>query len=125
MSAPWSHLLALAQQEVHRTCQCLPADLRPHADAVPVSYESAPSQALLAEGWEPDLLGMFVGDPVGVADAERSPFPRQILLFLENLWDFAEGDEQYYREEVRITYIHEFGHYLGLDEAELEERGLL
>ena len=28
-------------------------------------------------------------------------------------------------EEVRITYIHEFGHYLGLDESELEARGLL
>lgn len=27
-------------------------------------------------------------------------------------------------EEVRITYIHEFGHYLGLDESELESRGL-
>ena len=28
-------------------------------------------------------------------------------------------------EEVRITYIHEFGHYLGLGESELEARGLL
>ena len=28
-------------------------------------------------------------------------------------------------EEVRITYIHEFGHYLGLGESELETRGLL
>ena len=28
-------------------------------------------------------------------------------------------------EEVRITYIHEFGHYLGLDESKLEARGLL
>ena len=28
-------------------------------------------------------------------------------------------------EEVRITYIHEFGHYLGLDESERESRGLL
>ena len=28
-------------------------------------------------------------------------------------------------EEMRITYIHEFGHYLGLDESELESRGLL
>ena len=28
-------------------------------------------------------------------------------------------------EEVRITYIHEFVHYLGLFESELESRGLL
>jgi len=125
VSLPWNQLLALAQEEVRLTCQLLPADLRTHAEAVPVRYESAPGEALLTEGWEPDLLGLFAGDPLGVADIERSPFPRQILLFLENLWEFAGGDEARYREEVRITYIHEFGHYLGLDEAELEERGLL
>ena len=28
-------------------------------------------------------------------------------------------------KEVRSTYIHEFGHYLSLDESELEARGLL
>jgi predicted Zn-dependent protease with MMP-like domain len=62
---------------------------------------------------------------VGVGDTEGHPVPRQIVLFLENLWDFAGSDEGPYREEVRITFIHEFGHYLGLDEGELEERGLL
>jgi predicted Zn-dependent protease with MMP-like domain len=51
--------------------------------------------------------------------------PPQILLFYENLWDFAGGEEETYREEVRITYLHELGHYLGLDEDELDERGLL
>lgn len=103
----------------------LPRNLREHAEAVPVCYESFPSEALLEEGWDPDLLGMFIGDPVGVAAPEASPVPRQILLFLENLWDFAEEDEAVFREEVHITYIHEFGHYLGLDEADLEARGLL
>jgi len=66
---------------------------------------------------------MYVGDPVD--SAEQSGVPRQILLFLENIWDFAEADPKTFLEEVRITYIHEFGHYLGLDESELEERGLL
>lgn len=28
-------------------------------------------------------------------------------------------------EEMRITYIHEFVHYLGLSESELVSRGLL
>ncbi|MBL9126699.1 MAG: metallopeptidase family protein, partial [Verrucomicrobiales bacterium] len=47
-----------------------------------------------------------------------------ILLFLENLWEFVEGDSDGYYEEVRTTYLHELGHYLGLDEIDLEERGL-
>ena len=34
------------------------------------------------------------------------------------------GDEADYKEEVRITYFHELGHYLGLEEDDLEERGL-
>jgi len=33
--------------------------------------------------------------------------PAQILLFLENIWDYAEDDETTYRDEVRVTYLHE------------------
>jgi predicted Zn-dependent protease with MMP-like domain len=29
-----------------------------------------------------------------------------------------------FRNEIRITYLHELGHYLGLDEDDLFERGL-
>jgi predicted Zn-dependent protease with MMP-like domain len=50
--------------------------------------------------------------------------PPQIILFLDNLWDFAEGDPEVYRDEVQATYLHELGHYLGLDEIDLDDRGL-
>ena len=123
MSENWNWLLETARAEVEQTVKNLPPDLRLHAETIPVTYESWPSEALIAEGWEEDLLGMYIGDPVGVA--EGSGAPRQILLFLENLWDFAEGDPAVYQEEIHITYIHEFGHFLGLDEDELAERGLL
>lgn len=125
MPEPWSSLLKLAQAEVAATIRDLPEDLRPHAESLAITYEACPADALIEDGWEDDLLGMFVGDPLGTGCLEESPTPRQIILYLENLWDFAEADEEIYREEVRITYIHEFGHYLGLDELELEERGLL
>jgi predicted Zn-dependent protease with MMP-like domain len=29
-----------------------------------------------------------------------------------------------FRDEVRLTYLHELGHYLGWDEDELAARGL-
>ena len=119
----WNDLLRLAREEVSQVVEALPDDLRAHALEVPVTYESCPSEALLEDGWDPDLLGMFVGDSVG--EPISSGVPLQILLFLENLWDFAEGDVDVFLEEVRVTYIHEFGHYLGLDEDQLEERGLL
>lgn len=119
----WESLLRLAQGEVSRVVAALPEDLRRHAVEVPVTYESYPGEALLGDGWDPDLLGMFVGDPIG--ESNTSGVPLQILLFLENLWDFAEEDPEVFLEEVRITYVHELGHFLGLDEEELEERGLL
>jgi predicted Zn-dependent protease with MMP-like domain len=58
------------------------------------------------------------------ADEGNVPMPPQIILFLENLWGFAKGDEGIFRGEVRTTFLHELGHYLGLDEDELTERGL-
>ena len=36
----------------------------------------------------------------------------------------AAGDIKTFREEVRKTLMHELGHYLGLDEDDLIERGL-
>lgn len=122
-SEPWNWLLKTAQEEVRETIQHLPADLRPHAERLAVTYESWPSEDLRAEGWEEDLLGLYIGDPVD--SPELSGAPRQIILYLENIWDWVESDADGFREEVRITYIHEFGHYLGLNEEELEERGLL
>ena len=70
-------------------------------------------------------MGLFSGpalnEPMDPACLES---PR-ITLFLAELWDYSGADAATFDEEVRITYIHEFGHYLGLDEDELEERGLL
>jgi predicted Zn-dependent protease with MMP-like domain len=125
MANSWKRLVKLAGDEVETVIRGLPEDLAAHARQVPVSYESYPSDALVEEGWDPDLLGMYVGDPVGVAEGDSGTTPRQIILYLENLWDYADGEEEIYREEVRVTFIHEFGHYLGLDEDGLEERGLL
>ncbi len=125
MDATTKCLIRTAEEEVRNTLQSLPEELHRHASNVPVIYEAAPSQALLEEGWEQDLLGMFSGNPLGASLDAQFPAPPQILLFYENLWGMAEGDEEVYREEVRITYLHELGHYLGLDEDELDERGLL
>lgn len=125
MSDSWKELVRIASEEVAATCRDLPENLKAHAAAVPVRYQSYPDDALIAEGWDPDLLGLYTGDPVGIGDAESSGVPREIRLFLDNLWDYADGEEEIYREEVRITFLHEFGHYLGLDEDGMEERGLL
>ena len=119
----WERLLELARTEVAQTIADLPHDLRPRTAALPVSYERVPSRAIVADGIESDTLGLFVGGDF--PHEEHVPIPAQIILYLENIWDMVDGDEEEFCDEVRITLIHELGHYLGLDEDELDERGLL
>lgn len=120
---PWRDLLEAAQDEVRETLAELPATVRRAAAAVPVLYERRPAKALVDDGLDADLLGLFVGEPMG-QEGQGSALPAQILLFLENLWEFVEGDPDGFYDEVRTTFLHELGHYLGLDEGDLEERGL-
>ncbi|MGA9453706.1 MAG: metallopeptidase family protein [Verrucomicrobiia bacterium] len=118
----WKKLRALALSEIEATVAVLPKPLRERAEKLPVTFEHVPNAGLQADGIEADTLGLFTG--AEFAEEGNVPLPPQIILFLENLWDFAEGDEEIFREEVHTTYLHELGHYLGLDEDELTERGL-
>lgn len=115
--------MTLAEAVTQATPRGLPDDLRVRAAQVPVVFEPWISEAIAGDDLDPDSLGLFVGDPHGTSDSIH-PMPPQIYLFLESLWDFAEADEDVFREEVRVTYLHELGHYLGLDETDLEQRGL-
>ena len=118
----WEKLCTVASREVEGTLAALPKPLREQAKQLPVTLEHVPNAGLQADGIEPDTLGLFTGPEF--ADEGNVPMPPQIILFLENLWNLAEGDEKIFREEVQTTFLHELGHYLGLDEDELTERGL-
>jgi len=124
MRSDWKRLQALALEEVEATLAALPDPLRRRAQALPVTFERIPNAAHRRDGIEPDTLGLFVGPEFACEETTALPLPPQIILFLDNLWDLAEADEAVFREEVRTTCLHELGHYLGLDEDELFERGL-
>lgn len=104
--------------------ETLPAPIRRLAKALPVTYEPYPSPEMVEDGLDPDLLGLFVGDAINASLISEEALPAQILLFLESLWDYTDHDPATYREEVRRTYLHELGHYLGLDEDGLADRDL-
>jgi len=112
----------LAVEEIGRTLEDLPAPLRERAQRLAVTFESVPSADMQAYGIEHDTLGIFTGSEF--VEEGQTVMPPQIILFLGNLWDMVAGDEKAFREEIRVTFLHELGHYFGLDEGELAERGL-
>jgi len=124
MPPDWEKLHALARAEVEATLAALPAPLRERARALPVTCELRPNAAHRRDGIEPDTLGLFVGPEFADEETSALPLPPQIILFLANLLDLADGDEACFRAEVRTTFLHELGHYLGLDEDDLFDRGL-
>lgn len=119
----FERLVQVAADVVGGAQRSLPPEIRPLARGVAVHYDAKPDAGLIADGFEPDILGLFTGDAYG-ASAYDNPLPPQILLYLENLWDFADADVEVFRDEVRTTYLHELGHYLGWDEGDLAARGL-
>lgn len=120
----WEKLAQAAQVVVEETVGGLPEEIRPHAERVPISLENMPTKGMREEGIDEDTLGLFVGESFEDAGTSLSPMPGQILLFLGNIWEFADEEMDAYREEVRVTLLHELGHYFGWDEQDLFDRDL-
>jgi predicted Zn-dependent protease with MMP-like domain len=118
----WTDLRRIASDEAARLVRELPKSIRPLVDSIPIVFEKMPGQKLIDDGVEPDVMGLFVGPDF--AGEGQDPIPPEIILFLENIRDEAAGNPARYRDEVRKTLLHEIGHYLGLNEAELWEREL-
>ncbi len=116
----WQWLLSIAKTEVDNLVATLPEEIRLPAQCLPIYFEPKPDSEKHHD-IEPDTLGLFVGSPLAETHLAHGQLAAHIILFLENIWF---GDEDDYRKEVRITYFHELGHYLGLEEDDLEDRGL-
>jgi predicted Zn-dependent protease with MMP-like domain len=120
----FSQRAQIAAEIVGATQRRLPREIRTLARDVRVHYDAAPAADVIADGFEPDILGLFSGTAHGEELAQANPTPPQIFLYLDSLWEVAEGDVEVFRDEVRLTYLHELGHYLGWDEDDIAARGL-
>ena len=106
----------------------LPEPIRRYLGNVAIAVEDLPAEEeLLASDppLSPSILGIFRGSPLphqGSSDP-WSHFPSSISLYQRNLENFARDRDELV-EEIGITLVHEVGHFLGLDEDDLRERGL-
>jgi predicted Zn-dependent protease with MMP-like domain/Flp pilus assembly protein TadD len=110
------------EQIALQTLAELPPQIREQLERVPILIDDVPSEALVADGVDPRLLGLFQGTPMP-DDGALAPTITNIMLFRGNL-QRACVDADHLAEEIRITVLHETAHYFGLDEDDLEALGL-
>ena len=77
---------------------------------------------------DPGLYGRFDGLPLGQRESwDAMDAPGIITIFRAPLVrDFGGADpasSAQLREQIRITVLHELGHYFGMDERQLEDLG--
>ncbi len=113
-------------QQVRLAARKLPRQFRRHLERVPVIVQDVPAVELLRGGDEeldPEILGLFDGTPLPDTASSVEIRPNYIYLFQRNLERIARDAEDLI-EQISITLEHELGHYLGLDEEDLDEMGL-
>ena len=102
----------------------LPEVVRAAMKNVDVIVEDLPNVALLIKSdppLSPSAVGLF--DPEPLAPSAGAGQPVRIFLYRKNLEvSCATQDEMV--DEIGVTLLHEIGHYLGLDEDDLDGRGL-
>jgi predicted Zn-dependent protease with MMP-like domain len=102
----------------------LPDRARELLRGVPIVIAEQPAEGDVEAGVDPRSLGLFSG--TAYPDASHlggQPGLTQILIFRRNLERVA-GSADELREEIRMTLIHETGHFFGLDDDALEGLGL-
>jgi predicted Zn-dependent protease with MMP-like domain len=132
-SATYPFPVALSDQDLEEAVEevlgTLHSTLREYLANVAILVEEVPSEEILRQYDPPlspgELLGYFSGHSLLERSIEDpwSHLPAAILLFRRPLQRYAQSHEQLIRE-LRTTIYHEVGHFLGLEEEDLEERGL-
>lgn len=110
---------------VHQALGLLPARVRELLENVAIVVEDWPTREQLAEAGldhRHDLLGLYQGVPLPERDGGMVLLPDKITLFQRPIELVCETREEVV-EQVRVTVLHEVGHYLGLDEETLERLG--
>jgi len=110
---PWEDLFERADKTIKKTIASLPAPIREHAEKVATLLEKWPHD-------DPDMLGQFHGFEPDHLSETLGP----LFIFIGPIHELCVEENLKFEHEVRITYLHELGHCLGLDEADLEDRGL-
>jgi predicted Zn-dependent protease with MMP-like domain len=107
---------------VEEALDSLPQEFRGRIQNVAVLVEDVPpNQPSPKSGQQRQLLlGVFHGVPTTKKSIFDLPSgPDHIVLYQKNI-EAVCSNEAEVREQIRLTVIHELGHYFGLDEEQLK-----
>lgn len=108
--------------------QALPEKFRCKIINVAILLEDEPSESVRREqelAEDETLLGLYHGIPLcerGDVYGVGETLPDTITLYKLPILEEAENDPKKIQRVVTETIWHEFGHYFGLDEDEVEKR---
>jgi len=106
--------------------EALPEAFRQALQNIAIIIEDWPDRATRREFGvrrRDELFGAYLGTPLPERDADQGTvLPDKICVYQRPLENFCSSQEML-REQVRITLLHEIGHYFGLDEERLAELG--
>ena len=103
----------------------LPRSIREAVENVPLLIRELPAEDLLeGENVSPTILGIFIGVPrTEAALTDQARDVNRVILFKKNLEKVCRTRAELV-EQIQTTLQHEIGHYLGLDDDDLERIGL-
>lgn len=108
---------------VEEVLDSLPREFRKRIRNVAVLVEDFPQGQLPPAAARPNtlLLGIFHGIPM----TQKSVFdlragPDYVVLYQKNIEAVCRNEDEI-RKQIRLTVIHEFGHYFGMNEEQLKD----
>ena len=108
---------------VEEALDSLPQEFRSRIRNVAVLVEDfPPNQRSPQPGQQRRLLlGLFHGVPTTKKSIfDLSTGPDHIVLYQKNIEAVCSSEAEV-REQIRLTVIHELGHYFGMDEEQLKD----
>jgi len=108
---------------VEETLDSLPQEFRSRIRNVAVLVEDVPPNQPAPQSGQPRrlLLGLFHGVPTTKKSIFNLPSgPDHIVLYQKNIEAVCSSETEV-RKQIRLTVIHELGHYFGLDEEQLKD----
>lgn len=124
-AAPWS----MTKEEFDAVAEAALGELPPRAREllgnVPILGADYPDTHVIEDGWDPRILGLFTGVPYPHKQSSTGTPPHldTVMLYQRNI-ENACASRAEVEAQIRITVLHETGHFFGLEEDDLHAMGL-